>query len=62
MKSIRMRRLGSSALAVMLSLLLLLPVTGLAAQDQDPPGPASTPDRSPTYPGGALQPIAALAL
>src|SRR5687767_1026996 len=59
MKSPRVLRFSSCALTLLLSLLLVVPATGLAAQDEPQPGQVPMPDRAPSYergaPAGALR-------
>src|SRR5262245_34956114 len=59
MRSRMLTRFGSCALAVLLSLTLLAPSSGVAAQDEPTPAPTESPDRAPTYergtPAGAMR-------
>jgi hypothetical protein len=59
MKALLHRRASAFALTLFLSLALLNPVSGLAAQDEPQPPPTAPPDRAPSYqpsqPAGALR-------
>jgi hypothetical protein len=59
MKSTKVHRFRSGALASLLALVLVIPATGITAQEETAPAPTPTPDRAPSYqrgaPAGALR-------
>src|SRR5690349_8740553 len=59
MKSTQVHRFRSGALAFLLALVLVIPATGITAQEETAPAPTPTPDRAPSYqrgaPAGALR-------
>ncbi len=59
MKSMKVHRFRSGAIAVLLALVLVIPATGITAQEETAPAPTPPPDRAPSYqrgaPAGALR-------
>jgi hypothetical protein len=59
MKSTQVHRFRSGALSFLLALVLVIPATGITAQEETAPAPTPTPDRAPSYqrgaPAGALR-------
>lgn len=53
MKSMKVHRFRSGALAFLLALVLVIPATGITAQEETAPAPTPPPDRAPSYQRGA---------